>query len=126
MKQLIYSLVLVIAIIFMGIFTIKMLSNDAESLHTLLIEIEDNVYSDNWGKAQAIIKDTKKEWDKYKKIWPMLIDHLEIDNVNTKLAELQAYITSNDKTETLSRLAALKVLIKHIPERESFIIQNIF
>lgn len=126
MKQLIYSLVLVIAIIFVGIFTIKMLNKDAESLHTLLVEIEDNVYSDDWSMAQKIIKETKKEWDKYKKVWPMLIDHLEIDNVNTKLAELQAYISSNNKTETLSRLAALKVLIKHIPERESFIIQNIF
>lgn len=125
MKPLIYSLIIIIIIISFGIFTINMLKSEAENLHAFLIEIESNIYADEWEKAKNTVKTTQKQWDKYKKIWPMLIDHFEIDNVNINFAELQAYILSSDKTESLSRLAALKVLIKHIPERESFIIQNI-
>ena len=125
MKPLVYSSIIIIVIIAFGAFTINMLKNEAENLHTVLIELEKNIYAEEWEKAKNIGETIEKQWDKYKKIWPMLIDHFEIDNVNINLAELQAYIISNDKTESLSRLAALKVLIKHIPERESFIIQNI-
>lgn len=125
MKPLVYSSIIIIVIIAFGAFTINMLKNEADNLHTVLIELEKNIYAEEWEKAKNIGETIEKQWDKYKKIWPMLIDHFEIDNVNINLAELQAYIISNDKTESLSRLAALKVLIKHIPERESFIIQNI-
>ncbi len=125
MKPLIYSSIIILIIIAFGVFTINMLKNEAENLHTALVELEKNIYAEEWGKAKDIGRTIEKQWDKYKRIWPMLIDHFEIDNVNINLAELQAYILSNDKTESLSRLAALKVLIKHIPERESFIIQNI-
>lgn len=125
MKPLVYSSIIIIAIIAFGAFTINMLKNEAENFHTVLIELEKNIYAEEWEKAKTIGETIEKQWDKNKKIWPMLIDHFEIDNVNINLAELQAYILSNDKTESLSRLAALKVLIKHIPERESFIIQNI-
>lgn len=125
MKPLIYSSIIIIVIVTFGVFTINMLKNEAENLHTVLIELEKNIYAEEWEKAKDIGKTAEKQWDKYKKKWPMLIDHFEIDNVNINLAELQAYILSNDKTESLSRLAALKILIKHIPERESFIIQNI-
>ncbi len=125
MKQLAYSLIIVILIITVGTLTIKMLKKESESLHDLFTEIENSIYIDEWEKAKNIVKETQNQWDKYKKIWPMLIDHLEIDNVTVKLSELQAYILNQDKTESLSKLAALKVLMKHIPEKESFIIQNI-
>ncbi|MCK9216851.1 MAG: DUF4363 family protein [Firmicutes bacterium] len=125
MKQLVYSLIIVILIIAVGILTIEMLKRESESLHNLFTEIENSIYFDEWEKAKHIVKETQNQWDKYKKIWPMLIDHLEIDNVTVRLSELQAYILNQDKTESLSKLAALKVLIKHIPEKESFIIQNI-
>ncbi len=125
MKQLIYSLIIIILIVSLGIYTIKTVEGEAENLHTLIVELEDNIFKDEWENAKSIAETTQEEWDKYKKVWPMLIDHFEIDNLNTKLAELHAYIISNNKTETLSKIAALKVLVKHIPERESFIIQNI-
>lgn len=125
MKPLVYSSIIIIVIIAFGAFTVNMLKNEAENLHTVLMELEKNIYAEEWDKAKTIGETIEKQWDKYKKIWPMLIDHFEIDNVNINLAELQAYILSNDKAESLSRLSVLKVLIKHIPERESFIIQNI-
>lgn len=125
MKPLVYSSIIIIVIIAFGAFTVSMLKNEAENLHTVLMELEKNIYAEEWDKAKTIGETIEKQWDKYKKIWPMLIDHFEIDNVNINLAELQAYILSNDKAESLSRLSVLKVLIKHIPERESFIIQNI-
>lgn len=125
MKPIIYSFIIVAIIISFGIFTVNMLRNEAENLHIFLLEMEKNIYAEEWEKARNLGNMVKQQWDRYKKIWPMLIDHFEIDNVNIILAELEAYILSNDKTESLSRLAALKILIKHIPERESFIIQNI-
>ena len=125
MKQLILSIIIVVVILSLGVFTIKTIGKEAENLNTLLIEIENSVYDDNWAEANIVSESIKELWDKYKKEWPMLIDHLEIDNLSSKLAELRAYITSSNKDETLAKVAALKILVKHIPEKESFIIQNI-
>ncbi|NLN49464.1 MAG: DUF4363 family protein [Clostridiales bacterium] len=125
MKQLILSIIIVVVILSLGVFTIKTIGKEAENLNTLLIEIENSVYDDNWAEANIVSESIEELWDKYKKEWPMLIDHLEIDNLSSKLAELRAYITSSNKDETLAKVAALKILVKHIPEKESFIIQNI-
>ena len=125
MKQLILSIIIVVVILSLGVFTIKTIGKEAENLNTLLIEIENSVYDDNWAEANIVSESIEELWDKYKKEWLMLIDHLEIDNLSSKLAELRAYITSSNKDETLAKVAALKILVKHIPEKESFIIQII-
>ncbi len=125
MKQLIYSLIIIIMILSLGLFTIKTIDKEAENLHTLLMEMESNVYKEDWANANILSESMGKLWDEYKKEWPMLIDHLEIDNLSSKLAELHVYIISSSKIEALAKIAALKVLVKHIPEKESFIIQNI-
>lgn len=125
MKQLILSIIIIIVILSLGLFTIKTIDNEAENLHALLIEMENDVYKEDWSKANSVAESIEKLWDEYKKEWPMLIDHLEIDNLSSKLVELQAYAINSSKAETLANIAILKVLIKHIPEKESFIIQNI-
>ena len=102
-----------------------MIKNEAENLHSLFIEIEKNIMDEKWDDAISIMETAQGEWEKYKEVWPTLIDHFEIDNVNTNMAKLKSYILNKDKIELLSNLAALKILIKHIPEKESFLIQNI-
>ena len=125
MKPVIYSIIIVLTIVILGTFTIRMLNKESENFHNLLTDLERSIYNNKWEEANNIGKKLEKEWDNYKKVWPMLIDHSEIDNVNMLLAELESYVKSSDKTESLSKIASLKVMIKHIPKKESFIIQNI-
>ena len=125
MKPLIYTTILTLAIIAAGLFTINMLKKDAEVLHNFVLEMESHILAEKWDEAGVAGKKLHDQWEKYKKIWPMLIDHLEIDNLNIQFSELESYLSSRDKTQALSKLSVLKVLVKHIPERESFILQNI-
>ena len=55
----------------------------------------------------------------------MLIDHTDVDKVNTYLSELEIFIAKNE-TMAASKLAVLKLLMKNIPEKEYVTLQNIF
>lgn len=125
MKPLLYTAILTMAIIGTGIFAINMLKNDAEVLYNFVLEMESDIMAEKWEDAGEKGDKLHTQWEKYKKIWPMLIDHLEIDNINIQLSELESFLMSRDKTQALSKLSILKLLVKHIPEKESFTLQNV-
>ncbi|MEA4960722.1 DUF4363 family protein [Lutispora sp.] len=125
MKPLLYTIILTLAIIGSGIFTINMLKKDAEILYDFVLEMESDIMSEKWDDAGEKGDKLHNQWKKYKKVWPMLIDHLEIDNLDIHISELESFLISRDKTQALSKLSILKLLVKHIPEKESFTLQNI-
>ena len=125
MKPLLYTIILTLAIIGSGIFTINMLKKDAEILNDFVLEMESDIMSEKWDDAGEKGDKLHNQWKKYKKVWPMLIDHLEIDNLDIHISELESFLISRDKTQALSKLSILKLLVKHIPEKESFTLQNI-
>lgn len=109
----------------MGLYTINMLEKDAQILYNFILQMENHIERGEWEKVDNINANFNHQWEKSEKIWPMLIDHLEIDNINIQLSELEASLKNKDKIRALSKLSILKLLVKHIPERESFILQNI-
>lgn len=125
MKPLVYTTIIILVIVSAGIFTVNMLKKDAEALHNYMLEMESYINAEQWEEASKSGKKLHAQWEKYKKVWPMLIDHLEIDNININLSEFESYLDSKDKIQSLSKLSVLKILVRHIPERESFILQNI-
>ncbi|MCQ1528163.1 DUF4363 family protein [Lutispora saccharofermentans] len=125
MKPLLYTVILTLAIIGSGIFTINMLKKDAEALYNFVLEMESDIMAEKWEDAGEKGDKLHNQWKKYKKVWPMLIDHLEIDNLDIQISELESFLISRDKTQALSKLSILKLLVKHIPEKESFTLQNI-
>lgn len=125
MKPLISAFLIIAFIICMGLFTVAMLNRDAEVLYGFIIQMEDSIYNEQWEKVTEINKKFNSQWEKNAKIWPMLIDHLEIDTIEIHLSELDAYLKTRDKSRALSKLSILKLLVNHIPEKESFVLQNI-
>lgn len=125
MKPLLYAFLIIVFIIFMGLYTVDMLGKDAEILHDFILQMENSINKEEWEEVNDINMKFHYQWEKSEKIWPMLIDHLEIDNINIQLSELESYLKNKDKIKALSKLSILKLLVKHIPERESFILQNI-
>jgi len=103
-----------------------MLENDTETLGNLLSRIEEEITHNRWEEAVKIQNQLNVQWSKYKKIWPMLIDHADVDKVTAYISELGVFITKKDEIMAASRLAVLKLLMQNIPEKEYVILQNIF
>lgn len=88
--------------------------------------IEEAVSVEDWDLASNEIDKVKHKWGNIKKRWQMLIDHQEIDNIESALVRVYSWIDLEGRDDCLTELATLKLFVLHIPEREAFRITNIF
>ena len=73
-----------------------------------------------------IRENVQKKWDETKYKWAALIDHEEIDNIEETMHRVEMLVgDAEEKIELLSELNRLSFYLQHIPERESFSIENI-
>ncbi|MDF2531743.1 MAG: hypothetical protein K0R80_2385 [Clostridia bacterium] len=125
MKQMIFAIVFLIAIITGSLMSIHYISNQSEALQKQLVDLEKHIDIEEWNQAAALYKSIKQKWVSIDHKWSMLIDHYEIDYINMDLGELEAYINARDKTNALAKISSLQLLVKHIPEKEYPSLKNI-
>jgi predicted PurR-regulated permease PerM len=89
-------------------------------------EIEKNTEKENWEQALNTVKKVEEDWNKTQRVWCMLIDHMEIDNVNNTMSKISRLIEYREKALALSEMSTLKDYVEHIPDRLALSIENIF
>lgn len=125
--KVITSLVLITALVFgVSIYTKNIIDSTSRNLENQVTVVEDNTRAGNWEKAEAELSNMEKDWSRTKKIWAMLLDHIEVDNIDETLSKMSRYIESRESSLALAEASTLKQFIKHIPEKESFKLENIF
>jgi hypothetical protein len=117
---------LMIIIIVSGILSTKILESNSNKLASKITEIQKSIAEDNWAKSSEQMSLMKKDWSGMEGIWTILLDHFELDNIDTSLSRLEKFIEIKDRSQTLSETATLKQYFKHIPEKEAFNLKNIF
>ncbi|HYF75411.1 MAG TPA: DUF4363 family protein [Candidatus Nitrosocosmicus sp.] len=126
MKPLVIIAILTILLIAGGCLTLYALNSEAERLSDELSSLEEDINNQNWDSATEKLEKFHEKWDRATTLWSMLIDHNEIDSIELVISKLVSYVRTHDKNEALAQLSSLKALIKHIPEKESFNLKNIF
>ncbi len=126
MKPLIIIIALTVLLIAGGCLTLYALNSESERLNNSLSILEEDIENQNWEDAAKKLEEFHRKWDKTGLIWSMLVDHYEIDNIEMVLSQLISYVKTHDKNEALSKMSSLRTLIKHIPAKEAFSLQNIF
>lgn len=102
------------------------LSTDSLQLSTTLESLENNINTKNWEYSYQDFITIKNDWEEISFIWKIIIEHAEIDQINESLNRLEKYIESKSFTLSLAECYLLKNKLLHIPEKESFILENIF
>lgn len=125
-KTIIPVIIVIIAFIGFSIWTQNFLNNTAQAMAEHLNIIEEAVSVEDWDLASNEIDKVKHKWGNIKKRWQMLIDHQEIDNIESALVRVYSWIDLEGRDDCLTELATLKLFVLHIPEREAFRITNIF
>lgn len=118
--------VLLVIIIGLSVFGANVLSNTSGRLEEHISRIEVSTTSGDWDNATGYLDDIEKDWTKSEGIWSILIDHIEIDNIENSLTRMKKYIEVKDKALALGEIANLKQYVKHIPQKETFNLRNIF
>lgn len=109
-----------------GWLSLSALDSESQRLDHQLTDLKSEIENQNWTAAENKLEEFHSKWDKTSKLWSMLVDHYEIDNIELVLSQLASFVKTKDKSEALSQLSSLRTFVKHIPEKEAFRLKNIF
>ena len=113
-------------IMFAGWGNYYLLKKDAATLSTAVKKIQASVENGNWENARGHLNETLKVWEKSSKYWPMLIHHQEMDRIEESMNRIKSYLEYQDSSMSMAELYNLIFYIRHIPEKESLNLQNVF
>lgn len=126
MRLLVSIFVIVLMILGAGFWTNHALQETTRDLTAQVDRITQEIKGERWDQAIQQTKDLEKTWKEEAKWWPALLDHQEMDNIEFSLAKVKEYVASRDYPLALGQLSELKLMIEHIPRKESVKIENIF
>jgi uncharacterized membrane protein YvbJ len=125
-KTLISIGILCVMILGTAFYTLKLLSKDSQELESLIDMIETSTQNRDWASVENHLSSLETEWHRAENAWAVLLDHFEIDNIDTSIMRVSKFVETRNVTMALSEIAVLKQYIKHIPEKESFSLKNLF
>ncbi|MDI6906563.1 MAG: DUF4363 family protein [Thermoanaerobacterales bacterium] len=118
-------LVLLVVVIGFGVWTVQALRGTADELGMRIDRVQALVKQERWQEAERALDGLGGRWEKSKKWWTAFVDHQEIDNIDFSIVRIREYLWAEDEELALGEAAALKKMIEHIPEKESFTLENI-
>jgi len=92
-----------------------------KSVDSVSAELENN----HWEQAASLTEKLDNDWEKQKKWWPVILNHQEIDNIDFALGRVKEYVAARDPAMSMGQLSELRIMIRHIPEKEALTLENI-
>lgn len=126
MKKLILSLIAMAIIIISSILLIVYFKSSSEKMVEAIEKTTSLVAQNSWEEAKTSIKNIEIMWDDTEKIWTVLTDHFEVDNIEMSLKKSKEYIETQNLPLTLAELESLKFMMEHMHKKEQFNLKNIF
>ena len=116
-------LLVVLCAIFVSYFALQFLGKKN-------VENKKEVYSlvltEDWNGAGMKFKGQRESFEKHRKIYAILIDHSEMDNIELALITAEESIETANKHDSLDALSRGIFLFEHIEERNRFSFENVF
>jgi hypothetical protein len=126
MRLLTYLLALLVIIIGLSFWTNYSLQASTRDLTRQIDILMADIQKGDWEQAVKQANIIENSWDKAARWWPIILDHQEIDNIEFSLSKTKEYISSQNAPLSRGQLSELRLMIKHIPEKEALNLQNIF
>lgn len=125
MRSFIAAVIIGVAVIAGSLFFTARIEDFSASLCENIEEIADCLEKEDYVAAQVLARETADFADSEKPLLTALMDHTELDKIETGLAELQGYIDCGAGHDAIAECRVLDVLIRHIPKNYKIKIENI-
>ncbi|KJS18499.1 MAG: hypothetical protein VR69_00510 [Peptococcaceae bacterium BRH_c4b] len=125
MKLLWLVLVAFVIVLGLGVWANIQLNTSTTGLVQKIDLIESDISNQRWDHAYKNTLAFEKAWRENAKWWPTILDHQEMDNIEFSLAKFKEYVAEKNNVLSLAQLSELKLMIRHIPEKEAISLQNI-
>ncbi|MGI6553360.1 MAG: DUF4363 family protein [Bacillota bacterium] len=126
MRALAIIFLLSVLVVGLSLLTLQYLHISAENLIQEITIAQQQIEAGNWTLAQEQLENFAHSWNKIQQKWTIFLNHQEIDQIDLALARLLSFSKACDYNQSLAELAALKLLLSHIPEKENLNLPNIF
>jgi len=117
--------VLITIIVSLGIISSKTIYEHSQKITDFLLYLDTYTREENWNNAENMLVNIEGEWEQTSRVLSVLMDHQEIDNVNSSLYKMMEYVKLKEKNMALAEISVLQHIIKHIPDKAAFSIENI-
>ena len=125
MRDLIVSIVIILAVFISSYYSEKYLIDTGKELVERLNVIKDEVEEDSMENLNELI-DIKKRWNEVEVGWNMFSNHLNTDNIELAFTRLIISYGEKEKAECLVNLAEIVCYIEDTPRSEKICLENIF
>ena len=118
MKHTAFALCLLALLLAFCITTSTLVRNDCQDVNDTLALSRSQASRADFGGASDHLRAAKALWHSHERLFGVLLDHNELDEVNVIFAELAQYAELGDQDDFLAGTARLIATIEHIREME--------
>ncbi len=128
LKETIISIIIVITIILGNNSTQNYTKESVSELSSGLLTLRENMKQKEVEneKVRNEIEEIYKQWEEKYDILAYFIEHDELEKVETQLIAMKSFIETEDYEESISELDKSVFILRHIEDKYSFNLQNIF
>ena len=127
-KEFIIIIIILILIIIGHIVTQNYTKNFFDEISKDLQKIEDKVLNGDFDgdSLKNDIKNVQDKWDEKYDVCACYIEHDELEKVQTQLVGIKANIETGEYDKCVEKIESCKFVLKHIEDKDSFELVNIF
>ena len=125
MKSFIISLIIAAIIVGGTVFFTHRIEETSEKLLKDNRKVISCLENDNYKTAHSVTQDMIEFVNEAKISLAIIMDHSDLDKIESGIAELESYIDSEIKADALAKCSVLDVLIRHMPKNYKLKIENI-
>ncbi|QUH25509.1 DUF4363 family protein [Serpentinicella alkaliphila] len=125
MKVVIITVVILI-IFFAGTMYINQLvEQNVKEMIAVIKDLDKAIESRNWEEANEYIGKLDDSWSHGKKIWPLFMEHAEVDSIDALTIKIKRFIDIEEREMALGEIVSLEEMLNHIIHKQSLKLSNI-
>ena len=126
-RDIVFCIIIIVIIITVDFFIQDYIKNSAEDMTVKLDDLKREVSNKEEEKINEVdTKEVRETWEERYKILASVIEHDELEKVEKNLTGIYSALENNELSEAISELDESMFILRHIKDKYSFKIENVF
>lgn len=126
-RDIVFCIIIIIVIVALDFFIQDYIKNSAEEMTAKLDNLKQEVSNKEEDKINEVdTKEVRETWEEKYKILASVIEHDELEKVEKNLTGIYSALESNELSDVISELDESMFILRHIKDKYSFKIENVF
>ena len=126
-RDIVFCIIIIVIIITVDFFIQDYIKNSAEDMTVKLDDLKREVSNKEEEKINEVdTKEVRETWEEKYKILASVIEHDELEKVEKNLTGIYSALESKELPDAISELDESMFILRHIKDKYSFKIENVF